>query len=270
MKDFFKEFLIYFDENTSIHPFIAKINNLSFIIKRHNVLSIFAKSFKEEQKIKKLITGFNFKEFLLRKEEIPNQNLKEIKIENFIIKRAGKICNKSIFISPGIAFGYDHPATILTAKKLIQNSHLFYSQRVLDVGIGSGILSIIMAKKGANKIIAIDICPFVVKEALKNIRKNRIRFKKIKVLLKDITQLRKKFSFIVANVPINVHLLVASKIKSLISKDGAVLLGGILKNEVKVIEEAYNEFKITDFSLLEDWATILLKPNTNNKAFFHR
>lgn len=262
MKGFYKEFVIYGGENFPIQPLIGKVRNLNFLIKRHDLLSVFIKNIREERELKKIIKGYNYKEFQLEKDKVPIQNYRNISVDELIIRRKGPPDRRSIIIGPGISFGYDHPATILTVKKLIYYKSLFKDRRVLDVGIGSGILSLVMAKKGAKKVIGVDICPFVIKEAIKNVRKNHIKFKRIKVILKDVSALKQKFSFIVANVPINVHEVVSNAVKRLLLRDGAILLGGIMKENIRDIKKIYNDFNEVDLETLENWSVILLKPNS--------
>lgn len=260
MRDFYKEFIIYTNKNLPIKQLIKEIKHLPFIIKRNDLLSIFVKNIDEEKILKTLLAGYNYKEFSLKKDETPSQNFKSLELGEIAFKRSGKANKKHIVIAPGISFGYDHPATILTVKKLLSLKNLYREKRILDVGIGSGILSLVMVKQGAKKVIGLDICPFIVKEAIKNVRKNNIKFKRIEVLFRDISLLKKKFFFIVANVPLNVHEIISGSIKRLLEKDGFFLLGGIMNNNIETIKKIYNEFNDIDIDFLEDWAIVLLKP----------
>lgn len=263
MKDFYKEIVISNNENLANSHLIEKIKHFPFIIKRDDLLSIFVRNVEDEKRLKKLLNGFSVKEFVLKKDIVPPQNLNDIKINGLIFKRSGKVSKNHIIISPGIAFGYDHPATVLIIRKLVQFKNLYKNKRVLDVGVGTGILSLVIAKKGARKVIGLDICPFVVKEAVKNVKKNHIRRKRIQVLLKDISLLRKKFSFIVANVPINVHEIISKSIQKLVLKDGFLMLGGILKENIELLKIFYDGFDILEIDFLEDWSAILLKSRAN-------
>ncbi len=260
MKKFYKEFVIYDSKDFPIHPLTIKLKEYSLITKRIDLLSVFVENITKEKELKKIIKDYNYKEFPLKRDKIPPQNYNNVSIYNeLIISRRGPSNKKCIVIKPGISFGYDHPATILTLKKLLNYKELYQNKRALDVGTGSGILSLVMAKLGAKKVIGLDICPYVVEEAINNVRKNRIKFKKVKVILKDISALKKNFSFIVANVPFNVHKLVSNNVKRLLSKGGALLLGGIMKESVWLIKKIYSDFQEIDFETLDDWSVILLK-----------
>lgn len=125
--------------------------------------------------------------------------------------------SEDIVIKPGISFGFSHPATTIMLQ-LLNDEWLSQKKRALDIGCGSGILSIFLERKGLKKIYAIDIDPYIIKETIDNVKNNVCKKKVIKVLLKDIFFLKKPFDLIVANVPINVHMLVATHIKRLLKK----------------------------------------------------
>ncbi len=65
------------------------------------------------------------------------------------------VANKKIYLKPGPGFGdSSHPTTSLMMRHLQKQ---VYGQRVLDIGCGSGILSLAAAAAGAKEIIGIDI-----------------------------------------------------------------------------------------------------------------
>ncbi len=72
----------------------------------------------------------------------------------------------------GKAFGIGDHSTTRLAAQLLQK-HLKRGQRVLDVGCGTGILSILASKLGAGSVIGFDIDPDAVWEAERNARENR-------------------------------------------------------------------------------------------------
>lgn len=257
-QQFYKEILI-FDKGKRFSNLLYKLKHNSFVLKRDDLLSIFIKSEKEEIHLKELLVYFDYKYFPIERPAIPPQNSKSFKLIDFTIARKGVSGRKCLIIKPGIAFGYDHPASTLMAEVLIEKSYLYKNMRALDIGIGSGMLSIIMAKKGAKKVIGIDICPFIVKEAIDNIRKNKIRFKKVEVMLKSTLSLKKPFLFAVANVPENIHLLVYRDLEKLIPKKRYLLIGGFQKTGLERIKLFYKNFNIIESFEKEDWFTLLLQ-----------
>lgn len=256
---FYKEFLVYKTEESSFNLLLKKVQNYNFFLKRKDLLSIFVKSKKEENNLRKLLKNLSFKEYYLQKPFIPEQIMEDVKVGNLTFSRKGKEGKNRIVLSPGISFGYDHPATLLMVYILFDNKDFLRNFRVLDLGIGSGILSIVVTKLGAKKVLGIDICPFVVKEAIKNIRRNKIRFKGIKVLFKDVSSLKKKFNFIIANVPINVHELLSYHINRLILPHGRVAVGGFIEKEIDLIKEIYWKFKVIKIYKKEEWVGMLME-----------
>lgn len=131
--------------------------------------------------------------------------------------------------------------------------------RALDIGCGSGILSIFLFKKGTKKIFSVDIDPFIIKEAKKNIRDNIMKKRAVKIFLKDISFFKKHFQLIIANVPINVHSLIRDDVKRLLTKDGLFLSGGLLKGQVDSFLSLYSDFKLEKIVEKDDWFALRLK-----------
>jgi ribosomal protein L11 methyltransferase len=78
-----------------------------------------------------------------------------------------------IYLEPGMAFGTGlHPTTRLCLEAL--EVHLVAGSRVLDVGTGSGILSIAAAKLGAESVLALDTDPVAVTVAQENAALNKV------------------------------------------------------------------------------------------------
>ncbi len=133
-------------------------------------------------------------------------------------------------------------------------------KRALDIGCGSGILSIYLSKiKQVRKIYALDIDPFVLNEALSNFRSNIKRKNAALFLLKDISFLKKPFQIITANVPINVHSLIYRDIKRLLRADGQLYCGGVLKNQKEHFLSLYADYKVIDLLERSDWMSFKLK-----------
>ena len=196
------------------------------------------------------------------------ENFKSIKIDNInILPSWEKQYNENdinIFIEPGNAFGTgQHETTrlcVLALKDIINKKEV---NNFLDIGAGSGILSIIAYKLGAKKVYAIDIdenCEFNLLENLKlnninNYRKidknndnivsakedfiygfgNIITDKWIKETLKA-----KKYDLIVANIlaPVIISLIEKANIVSYLNDCGKLVLSGIIKEKENEVKEA--------------------------------
>ena len=139
-----------------------------------------------------------------------------------------------IELDPGMAFGTGtHPTTRLCLKLL--QEIITPQTKMLDVGTGSGILTLAGAKLGAKKVCAMDIDPVAVKVALDNIKRNRMEGL-IDVYESNLLErpLDSKFNLVVANIISNAIIEISSQLAKVLEPGGIFLASGI-------IEERYAE-----------------------------
>ena len=145
-----------------------------------------------------------------------------------------------IDITPGMAFGTGtHPTTILCIQALIERLKT-KGQAVLDVGTGSGILSIIAAKLGAKEVWGIDIDGVAVENARANVGKNLVSAI-VKVRKGSIGSVRKKFDMIVANIDLKSLRGMRRPLMGRLKNQGFLILSGILVGEEERIRLSYLE-----------------------------
>jgi len=105
-------------------------------------------------------------------------------------------------MDPGMAFGTGTHPTTRMCLKAIENLILKGTKPIhsmLDVGIGSGILSIAAAKLGIKKVVGIDIDPIALRYAKQNIEKNQV-VDKVAVKEGSLKKLEESFNLVVANI----------------------------------------------------------------------
>ena len=155
-----------------------------------------------------------------------------------------------IKIDPGMAFGTGtHPTTQLCLelieKAILENRNSNTEYRVIDVGCGSGILSIAALKLGATSALGVDIDIESVRNSRENADKNDIGAEFI-IGQGSVAEVKAgQFAFasaplVVANIlaPVIVRLFDAG-LSDLAESGGAVILSGILSEQAqKVIEAA--------------------------------
>lgn len=171
-----------------------------------------------------------------------------------------------IEIDPGIAFGTGlHETTQLCMKQL----HKFVKPdtRVLDVGCGSGILSIIALKMGAASAVGIDIDENATVATMENLETNHIPAGKCTVItgnILDDKSIEDKIGYecydiVMANILADVLLPLTPLVPAHLKKGGLYITSGIIdmkEEEVKAAIEATGEFEIVEITRQKDWSSI--------------
>lgn len=163
-----------------------------------------------------------------------------------------------IKMKPSVAFGTgDHPTTKLVAR--LMYNYLKSGDRVLDVGCGTGILSIVAKKLGARKVIAVDNDPVAVEIASKFSRINRV---KIEVKLSDLLEnVDGKFDLIVANLTTDLVLKLLERIEKVMHNHSVVIVSGIFAIDTERVSTfaLQRGLKIDEEVELEGWKAFVMK-----------
>ena len=132
-----------------------------------------------------------------------------------------------IEINPSLAFGTGHHETTRLCIETIENITSTRDIRnILDVGCGSGILSIAASKLGVEDILGFDTDPIAISESRKNAKKNEV-LDKIKFFCGYLQSVRGKYDLIVANVFIEPILFMKENLKELLAEKGVLIISGI-------------------------------------------
>ncbi|MGD8753649.1 MAG: 50S ribosomal protein L11 methyltransferase, partial [Anaerolineales bacterium] len=169
----------------------------------------------------------------------------------------------SIRIEPGMAFGTGtHPTTQLCLEML--ESIKFTN--VIDVGCGSGILTIAALKLGAECALAVDTDPQAIASARTNAALNNVA-EELELAVGSIGEIRagnfslQRASLVLANIlaPVLIRLLEGG-LKELVASQGTLILSGILEQqEPEVLETARaHGFDIQERRKIEDWVAFSL------------
>jgi len=167
-----------------------------------------------------------------------------------------------IKIDPGAAFGTgSHPSTYLCLEKM--ENILFSDKRVLDIGSGSGILSIAARLLGAKEICAVDNDYLAINSTNSNFQLNFGDLKNLKTYLGSFNSVffkyqLKKFDFVFCNILAEVIKEMIPNIYKCLVKNGIVIFSGILNSQKDEIIKILNQsnLKILDVSLRKDWVCI--------------
>ena len=166
-----------------------------------------------------------------------------------------------IRMDPGMAFGTGTHETTRLVIRLMQNEDLT-DKKVLDMGTGSGILSIAAAKLGAKSCNAYDIDPVAVKVARENVSDSG--FKNIEVgisdLLAGVDLSGGKYDICLANIVADIILRMLPDVDKYVKADGKIILSGIIAPRADEIREALcaHGYKILNEANENDWLAMLV------------
>ncbi len=166
-----------------------------------------------------------------------------------------------ITMDPGMAFGTGTHETTRLCMEMIE-AH-FKGGEALDIGTGSGILSIALALLGAQQVTAVDIDPVAVKAAQENIARNELT-DKISAIKGDLTKdVKGPFDFICANILADVIINLATPVKSLMKKDARFLASGIIKERRDEVVDNYQKqgYTLSEEKAQGEWVALLFDVN---------
>jgi ribosomal protein L11 methyltransferase len=143
-----------------------------------------------------------------------------------------------IDIAPGMAFGTGTHATTILCIQALEERLKKRGRSVLDVGTGSGILSIAAAKLGAKEAWGIDIDGVAVENARENVEKNDVS-DIVKIRKGRIGSLKKKFDIIVANIDFRSLGRMRGSLVGHLKDQGFLVLSGILEEEKERVRLQY-------------------------------
>ena len=143
-----------------------------------------------------------------------------------------------IAIDPGMAFGTGHHPTSRMCLELLE-TRVQPGDRVLDLGCGSGILSIAAAKLGAAEVFGLEIDPIAASVAVSNVRENAVQdtVTTDKASLPHPQAEANGYDLLVANVSAKVITELADHIVRVVRSGGTLVFSGILdKQQTEVID----------------------------------
>lgn len=149
---------------------------------------------------------------------------------------------KVLNIEPGLAFGTGtHETTRLCLETL--EKHITDKTTVLDIGCGSGILSIAALLLGAEKAVGVDIDALAVKTAIENGEVNNFRQPEYTVLQGNLTdKVSGKFDIVVANIVADVIIMFCKDVASFMKEDALFITSGIIDTREQDVVAAFAEY----------------------------
>ncbi|MBF0489322.1 MAG: 50S ribosomal protein L11 methyltransferase [Candidatus Omnitrophica bacterium] len=187
---------------------------------------------------------------------------KTIDVVPYWYKGKYKTSKQVIFLDTLMSFGTGmHETTQLIAQLIEDNrSHL---SSFLDVGTGTGILTLAALKHGAQRVTAMDISPLSIQATRSNLKVNGL---KAKIVLSDIGRLpvKEKYQMVAANLITDDLLKDRKRIVNLVKPDGLLMVSGISLDNLSRLKEGFKDQPLIcrKVSRGKEWAAILYVKKT--------
>jgi ribosomal protein L11 methylase PrmA len=162
-----------------------------------------------------------------------------------------------IRIDPGPCFGSgSHPSSRLILVQLMSVAADLAGQRVLDVGCGSGILSVTAARLGA-VVTGVDIDPDAVLYTETNAAANGVA-DRVSASTAPMAEVGDGFDLAVVNVTAGVHAIVGPATANAVRPGGTLLLAGLLPGQWRHVADSYPGTVVVERPELDGWEGVVL------------
>ena len=161
-----------------------------------------------------------------------------------------------IEIDPKMAFGTGTHETTALCMAYVENEDLT-GKTVLDIGSGSGILSILASKLGAKKVDACDIDPIAIESAKENIKINKTD--NVSVFYSDLlSEVDGKYDMIFANILAEIIVILLDDVDDYLNDEGILILSGIINPNAYLVKDKLREinYEIIDDIQDGEWTLI--------------
>ena len=166
-------------------------------------------------------------------------------------------CKYELIIMPKMSFGTGHHETTELMIKQILNLN-FKNKNVLDVGCGTGVLSILASKLSANQVTGIDTDDWAFQNSIDNSKLNNVD--DIHFFHGDVHSITKnKYDYIFANINLNTIIDQLSTYINLITSKGSILISGFYEENEEIILTLVKKLKLK----------VVTKKNKNKWLMLH-
>lgn len=170
-----------------------------------------------------------------------------------------------VVVDPGASFGLgDHPTTRLCAAAL--GRLVRPGEQVLDMGCGSGVLSIVACRLGARGAIAVDIAPDAVLAAERNAAINGVSDQvdvRLGAVVPSVTA-----DVVVANILAPVLVELCRDLVDAVAPGGRLVLSGLLADRHAHVLEAYRSAGLTfeELSESDGWCALVFSRDASPRS----
>lgn len=179
-----------------------------------------------------------------------------------LLDEAGEDCGPGeIFLKPGHAFGTgSHPSTRLAVRLLEGLKGGGFPAAVLDVGCGSGILSLVSARLGARRVRGVDICRDAVELARENVTANDLQ-RRVIVQEAPLEEIEGPYDLILANLTVSVLYCLLAEISRLAAPGGRLIVSGCRGRQIDDVSRRLEEagWRLEQRTCRERWQALLCR-----------
>lgn len=168
---------------------------------------------------------------------------------------------RAIVLDPGRSFGSgSHPTTRLVIAQLERT--VVDGATVLDVGCGSGVLSVVAARLGAASVDALDLDPDALRATRANARRNGVD-EVVRVLEHDLAGVAARrpgaYDVVAANLLAPVLAALATELAAVLAPGGALVASGILADRWEATAAALAPLEVEAATHLDGWTSLVLR-----------
>ena len=163
---------------------------------------------------------------------------------------------RSLIIRPGAAFGTGrHESTQLASENLFQNKPLATSHKsLLDIGTGSGVLSILGKMIGFDPVVAVEIDDEARVNAAENFELNG--YVDIK-LFDNLNKIEGSYDVIVANILAPTLIYLKTRMLHLLAPGGTLIMSGLVVSEEEAVKKSFEDTKYIARLQRNEWVSLV-------------
>ncbi|MFT5479502.1 MAG: ribosomal protein L11 methyltransferase [Bacteroidia bacterium] len=162
-----------------------------------------------------------------------------------------------VVIDPKMSFGTGHHATTKLVMRLMLTLD-FNNKKVLDMGMGTGVLSFFASMLGASAVIGIDNDPKCVENALENAKYNHVNNVKFLSGSSDAIP-PTEFEVVLSNITKNINMQLLPHLAKVVSTKGYLILAGFLNFDLEEVDALVVKLNFTPIRTIsiDDWEGII-------------